>query len=44
MNSERIKDVIKDLGEYLETVDLSIIERHTIEIQLRTLSDLATTA
>lgn len=44
MNTERIKDVIKSLGEYLETVDLSIIERHIIESQLRTLSDLAAAA
>ncbi|MFB2830606.1 hypothetical protein ACE1BS_13505 [Aeromonas jandaei] len=44
MNTERIKDVIKALGDYLDTVDLSPIERHTIESQLLTLRDLAAAA
>lgn len=44
MNTERIKDAINALGEYLNTVDLCPIERHTIENQLRNLRDLAAAA
>lgn len=43
MNTERIKDQLNALREYLETVDLGRIERATIALRLTELEELTGT-